>query len=111
MIRLTVLLILAPLTILVMGIYMGLLSIIYAILYIFIRLFWIIAFSLLVCWVYKGRPSADDFVREVNNDMSGIFRRVRDWVGRVLSRRDGDEEQHLPLRNEKSTKDEKENAA
>lgn len=87
------LILLAPLTIFVLGIYMGIIFILYAILNLFVRLFWIIAFSLLVAWVYKGRPSADDFVQGTINDVAGVLKRVQRWFGRlVLSRRESDEE-------------------
>ncbi|OKL61413.1 hypothetical protein UA08_03685 [Talaromyces atroroseus] len=96
-IRCTVFMVLAPLTIAGMGIYMSIVLVLYAVLNLFFRLFWVLAFSLLVYWLYKRRPPVDDFVHEVIDGVAGGFVRVRDWLGRSLSSREEQQDSHAEL--------------
>ncbi|KAH8705226.1 hypothetical protein BGW36DRAFT_421792 [Talaromyces proteolyticus] len=62
-IRLVLLIALAPLTIFIMGAYLGLSFVLSAVLAFLSRFFWIGVFSLLVCWLYKGRPPAETVMK------------------------------------------------
>lgn len=92
-IRLVLLIFLAPLTILFMGAFMGASFIISTVLSLLFRSFWVIAFLLLVRWLYKGRPPVSEFVQEVTGDLRDLAERVQTWWSRPPSNRGKDEEQ------------------
>ncbi|RAO69154.1 uncharacterized protein BHQ10_005166 [Talaromyces amestolkiae] len=91
--RLVLLTCLAPLTIIFMGAIMGAMFIISTALSLLFRSFWVVAFSLLIRWLYKGRPPMDEFVQEVANDLRGLADKVQNWRNKEPSNRGKDEEQ------------------
>lgn len=99
--RLVLLTCLAPLTIIFMGAITGAMFIISTALSLLFRSFWVVAFLLLIRWLYKGRPPVDEFVQEVTNDLRGLADRVQNWRKEELSKGGKDEEQPS-LRPEKS---------
>ncbi|QGA20609.1 hypothetical protein EYB26_008315 [Talaromyces marneffei] len=92
-IRLVLLIFLAPLTILFMGAFMGASFVISTVLGLLLRSSGVIAFLLLVRWVYKGRPSFNEFVEEIAGDLRGLAKRVQTWRNRESSSESKDEEQ------------------
>ncbi|EED16853.1 hypothetical protein TSTA_019150 [Talaromyces stipitatus ATCC 10500] len=98
-VRLAILVVLAPLTLLLMGVYVGLISLISTIFRLLFSLFWVFALLFLGRWVYKGRPPVGEFIQEIRNDAKALVKRVRTWRSGQSSNRGKDEEQP-PLDNE-----------
>lgn len=76
-----------------MGAFMGASFVISTVLGLLLRSSGVIAFLLLVRWVYKGRPSFNEFVEEIADDLRGLAKRVQTWRNRESSSESKDEEQ------------------
>jgi hypothetical protein len=91
-IRLTLLVVLAPLTILIMGIFFVISSAISITLSFLSHFLWVAVFVLVARWLYKGRPPVGEYVQEVTDDGKAVTERVRQSLSGWFSSSRKDEE-------------------
>lgn len=103
-IRLTLLAVLAPLTILIMGIFFVISSVISITLSFLSRFIWVAVFLLVARWLYKGRPPVGEYVQEVTDDGKVVAERARQSLSGWVSGGRKDEEQIAALSPESERK-------
>jgi hypothetical protein len=84
-IRLTLLVVLAPLTLLIMGIFFVASSTISIALKFLSQSLWVAVFVLVVRWLYKGRPPVGEFVQEIADHGKAVSERARQSLSGLFS--------------------------